>query len=69
MLKVSVWDSYCRKSMKQIKEIMQDIRGMPVCPRTGESNLYFEINKYKEEKDFVKITPYGVVCDKNKSKR
>ena len=45
---------------------MEDIRGMPVCPKTGEINLYFEIQKYKEEKDFVKITPDGVVCAKNK---
>lgn len=32
--------------MKQIKEIMEDIRGMPVCPRTGEENLYCVIQKH-----------------------
>ena len=28
---------------------MEDIRGMPVCPKTGEENLYCVIQKRKEE--------------------
>ena len=32
--------------MKQIGEIMEDIRDMPVCPESGEINLYCIIQKH-----------------------
>ena len=32
--------------MKRLCEIMEDIRGMPVCPKTGEENLYCVIHKH-----------------------
>lgn len=32
--------------MKHISEIMEDIRDMPVCPESGEINLYCIIQKH-----------------------
>ena len=32
--------------MKQIGEIMEDRRDMPVCPQSGEINLYCIIQKH-----------------------
>ena len=32
--------------MKRIGEIMEDIRDMPVCPESGEINLYWLIQKH-----------------------
>lgn len=34
--------------MKRINEIMEDIRDMPVCPDSGEINLYCIIQKHIE---------------------
>ena len=35
--------------MKRISEIMEDIRDMPVCPESGEINLYCIIQKHIED--------------------
>ena len=35
--------------MKQIGEILEDIRDMPVCPKSGEVNLYYIIQKHIED--------------------
>ena len=35
--------------MKHIGEIMEDIRDMPVCPKSGEINLYCIIQKHIED--------------------
>lgn len=32
--------------MKHIKRILEDIRDKPVCPETGEINLYWLIQKH-----------------------
>ena len=32
--------------MKHIGEIMEDIRDMPVCPKSGEINMYCIIQKH-----------------------
>lgn len=34
--------------MRRIDEIMEDIRGKPVCPDTGEMNLYWLIQEHKQ---------------------
>ena len=41
--------------MKQIGEIMEDIRDMPVCPVSGEVNLYYIIQKHIEDERISKI--------------
>lgn len=41
--------------MKQIGEIMEDIRDMPVCPVSGEVNLYCMIQKHRENEHDTKI--------------
>ena len=35
--------------MRRIGEIMEDIRGTPVCPDTGEENLYWLIQEHIED--------------------
>lgn len=35
--------------MKRICEVMDGIRGTPVCPETGEINLYYIIKKHIED--------------------
>ena len=41
--------------MKRLCEIMEDIRGMPVCPKTGEENLYCVIQKHIKDGGISKI--------------
>ena len=41
--------------MKRICEVMDGIRGTPVCPETGEINLYYIIQKHMEDENEVKI--------------
>ena len=40
--------------MKRLCEIMEDIRGMPVCPKTGEENLYYVIAGYSSKMNETK---------------
>ena len=35
--------------MKPIKTVMEEIKDMPACPRSGEANLYFLLLKLKEK--------------------
>ena len=41
--------------MEQIGEIMEDIRDMPVCPQSGEINLYCIIKKNIEDGNISEV--------------
>lgn len=39
------------RSMKLIKDVMEENKDIPVCPKSWETNLYYLIIKHKSNKD------------------